>query len=147
MTVPVATAPRPLRSPVVPLATAGAAAAGCVALAVWNPSDDGTPLCPTKAALGIDCPFCGGLRSVAAMTRGNPVLSADHNVFLVALAPFVVLWWVAWLAASFKGRPAPVSPLRNRAVAIGLGVVALAFTIVRNVQPGEWGTWLASGAY
>jgi len=130
----------------VPLATAGAAALGCVALAVWNPGDDGPPLCPTKAVLGIDCPFCGGIRAVASMTRGHPLVSADHNVFLVALAPFVALWWAAWLVSTWRGRPAPVSPLRNRGVAIALGVVALGFTVVRNVQPGAWGAWLASGA-
>jgi hypothetical protein len=135
-----------LRSAVPPLAVAGVAAAGCLGLALWNPGDHGTPLCPTKAMFNVDCPFCGGLRAVATMTRGHPLVSADHNVLLVALAPFVAVWWVMWMWSSWTDRPMPASPVRFRTIAIVLGVVAVAFTVVRNVQPGRWGTWLASGA-
>lgn len=115
----------------------------CVGLAVWNPGDDGTPLCPTKAVLGIDCPLCGGLRAVAALSRGHPLLAADHNVAVVVLAPVVVLWWVVWWWRDRHGRSAPTFTM-GRAGWVAVSVVALAFTVVRNLPVTGLPDWLAA---
>lgn len=132
-----------------PLAV-GAAVAVCTAgLALWNPGDHGIPLCPTKAMSGLDCPFCGGLRTVAALGRGDLTRAADHNLLLTLLAPVAVVWWVMWTMAARAGRPAPLprwSSRATRVVVISLVAVALAFTVVRNVKVGGQSSWLASDA-
>lgn len=147
-TLPVVTRARahPLAQPL----AAGAAVAVCTAgLALWNPGDHGIPLCPTKAMSGLDCPFCGGLRTVAALGRGDLARAADHNLLLTLLAPVAVVWWVMWLLASKAGRPTPMprwSSRATRAVVISLVVVTVAFTVVRNVKVGGEANWLASPA-
>lgn len=132
-----------------PLA-AGAAVAVCTAgLALWNPGDNGIPLCPTKAMSGLDCPFCGGLRTVAALGRGDIARAADHNLLLTLLAPVAVVWWVMWLLATREGRPAPMPKWSSRITRVtvaGLVVVTLAFTVVRNLRFGGHADWLASSA-
>jgi len=118
---------------------------GCgVALAIWNPTDTGTPFCPTKAITGIDCPLCGGLRAVAALTRGNLRLAADHNLLLTLLAPVVVVWWAMWVVNSWRGEPAPPNPLWNRMVFWSILVIALVFTVVRNLPVAGAPHWLAA---
>jgi hypothetical protein len=134
------TAPR--RSP---LRAAAVAGAGCLALAAWNPGDHGVPICPTKAMFGLDCPLCGGLRAVASLTRGHPLVAADHNVLVVALAPLAVAWWLAWWIAARRGRPVP-RPAVGAGAWVAVGLVALAFTVVRNLPVAGVPHWLASGA-
>lgn len=128
---------------VAPYAALGAAAVGCGALALWNPGDDGVPLCPTKAVTGADCPFCGGLRAVAALTRGNPALAADHNLIVVALVPVAAVWWVAWAWSARRGGGLPRVRV-PRLVTIAAVLVLVAFTVVRNV--GGTANWLNSAS-
>src|SRR5215218_9231808 len=118
-----------------PARVAAVAAVGCVGLAAWNPGDHGVTICPTNALLGVDCPFCGGLRAVASFTRGHPLVAADHNLLLVVLAPIAVVWWLAWWTATRHGRPAPV-PRLGRPAWIAIAVVVLAFTVARNLDVG-----------
>lgn len=138
---------RPTGGPAAPLAVGGAIAACCVGLAIWNPGDHGMPLCPTKAVTGIDCPFCGGLRAMASLGRGNVARAADHNLLLVLIAPVAFAWWLMWLNAARIGRPAPrpnwTAPAVRRTVA-ALVVVTLAFTVIRNIKSGGHRNFLAS---
>jgi len=126
-----------------PLAVAAVAGAGCLALAAWNPGDHGVAICPTKAITGLDCPLCGGLRAVAQLTRGHIGRAADHNLLVVALAPVAVVWWLLWWRAERLGRPAP-RPRVGRAGWVVIAVVAVAFTIVRNLPVGGLPHWLNS---
>ena len=126
-----------------PLRAALGVGAACVGLALWNPGDDGTPLCPTALLTGLDCPLCGGLRAVGTLGRGDLLRAADHNILVVVAVPLVVLWWVLWWRADRAGREAP--RLRVPAAAwIALGVVAVAFTVARNVGRHGFAGWLAA---
>ncbi|MCX6419186.1 MAG: DUF2752 domain-containing protein [Actinobacteria bacterium] len=112
---------------------------GAVALmsciAIRDPQTDGAyPLCIFRAITGLDCPGCGSLRALHALTRGDVWAALDQNVLLVAVLPFLVWRWVAWVRSS-----APESGTRPRLTAarwiyVFLGLV-VAFWVVRNI-PG-----------
>ena len=112
----------------------GALALAVGALAVWHPGDDGTPICPLRLLTGLDCPFCGGLRAVGDLGRGDVLGAADQNLFVVAALPILVALWLLK-----KVRPdRPTSPLEARAWQWGkvaVVVLLLVFTVIRNV-PG-----------
>lgn len=129
-----------------PLAIAAGIGACCIGLAIWQPGDHGIPLCPTKAATGLDCPLCGGLRAVAALTHGHIGRAADHNLLVVVAAPFAVAWWIAAVIATRRGRPQPKPPW-NRVATLALVVVMIAFTVARNLRIGGHHNWLASETY
>jgi hypothetical protein len=122
-----------------PVGTAVAAVAVVAYLGAVDPNEPGHyPLCPTRAAFGVDCPGCGSLRALHALAHGDLARSADHNLLLVAVLPFLVWWWVAWLRRSWTGVTPPVSARTARWRArgtIALLVVVLAFGVLRNVLP------------
>jgi hypothetical protein len=116
-----------------PVAVAGAAVAGCVYLAWQDPSQPGSalPQCPTKLLTGLDCPLCGGLRCVRAVTTGNLGAAASDNLVLLLALPVLVLLWVRWLLAAAG---APVPPLRvGRRTTYALVGLAVGWTVVRNL--------------
>jgi hypothetical protein len=126
-----------------PIAVAAGVGAACVALAVWNPGDQGTAICPTRAIFGLDCPVCGGMRAVASLGRLDPLAAADHNVLVLALVPVMVAWWVWWWWADRRGDPAPRLRLPRWAW-VTFAVVVVAFTVVRNLDAGPVSHWLAA---
>lgn len=120
------------------------AVAGCALLAVADPEDGGLyPRCPTQVLLGADCPACGTLRGLHSLTRGRIGEALDHNLLLLVAAPIGALVWVA-LVGQALGRPVQVPALPRWAVP-AVVVVALVFTVVRNVGPGGL-AWLDSVA-
>ena len=119
------------------LTTAAAAGAACVGLALWSPGDDGIPLCPTRALSGLDCPFCGGLRAVSSITKGDLLAAADHNIVVLGLTPLVLIWWAAWIRADRKGRPMPRIKLKPAIWAVLLVAIAV-FTVARNLPFAGW---------
>ena len=121
------------RAWVPPVAVAGAAVAGCVYLAWQDPSQPGAllPECPTKLLTGLDCPLCGGLRCVRAVTTGDLGAAAHDNLVLLLALPLLALLWVRWLAASL-GRPVPTVRIGRR-TAYALVALAVAWTVVRNL--------------
>ncbi|SDD91088.1 DUF2752 domain-containing protein [Actinokineospora iranica] len=88
-----------------PLALVGAAAAGCVAVALADPTTPGgwLPECPTKALTGICCPGCGGFRMVYSLLHGRLLDALHYNavslVFLVLFAWSTVAWAVGRVRA------------------------------------------------
>ena len=122
-----------------PLLT-GAIVAGALGyLAAVDPNEPGHyPLCPTKSLFGIDCPGCGCLRGLHALTRGDVAGAADHNLVLLLAVPFALVLWVRWVLRAWRGVSPAVSMrtfrLRNRAMIIVL-VAILAFGVVRNFVP------------
>lgn len=104
-----------------------------------DPNEPGHyPLCPTKALLGIDCPGCGCMRGLYALTHGDLAGAADHNLLLLLAVPFALVLWVRWLMRAWRGVSPAVSMrafrLRNRVMIIAL-VAILAFGVVRNFVP------------
>jgi hypothetical protein len=118
-----------------PVVLAGVAAAATIYTTVLNPDAPNNhvfPLCPLKWITGWDCPFCGGLRSVHALTHGHVVEAIHHNALFVAAAPFLVAGWALWFARSLGWRHAPrwVWPRWATTAAV---VVLAAFMLARNL--------------
>lgn len=109
------------------------AVAGCAYLGVENPNDPNSllPRCPTKLLTGLDCPACGGLRMVRALTGGQWSAALHANLFLLALTPLALLVWVRWFAAGLTG--GSYQPRISKRTALVLLVVALVWMVVRNL--------------
>lgn len=106
--------------------------------------------CPFKALTGLDCPGCGSTRSLGALTRFDLAAALDHNVLVPFAFVFVVASFVAWTAAVWRrpdgtgvtARAGATDLVRRPGVIVAIGVVFVAFAVVRNL---EFGWWLASG--
>jgi hypothetical protein len=137
-----------------PLAVGGAALLGAAYLGVVDPNEPGHyPLCPTQALLGVDCPGCGGLRCVHALTRGDLVGALDHNALAVlVLLPLAVISWALWVRREWRGPTAserrsdpPQEVPRGAAPADPGGSTALALdAATATVDPARTGstTWV-----
>lgn len=126
----------------VPAALALGALCGCAVLTAVDPADGAPyPACPTRILLGIDCPACGTLRGLHALSRGQVASALDHNLLLLVAVPLGALVWVRWAAAAW-GRP--VGPLTvPRPVIVALITIAVAFAVTRNL-PVDGLRWLDS---
>lgn len=120
------------------------AVCGCALVALVDPGESSAyPACPTRALLGIDCPACGTLRGLHALTRGQLGRALDHNVLLLLAVPVGLVAWWGWVRGAL-GRP--VRPVTTPRWAVpALVVVAVAFTALRNVDVAAL-SWLASSA-
>jgi hypothetical protein len=120
------------------------AVCGCALVALVDPGDGGPyPTCPTRALLGIDCPACGTLRGLHALSRGRLGEALDHNVLLLVAVPIgAVVWW-RWLRAA-AGRPPRAVTLPRGALPVVVAV-ATVFAICRNL-PLQGLSWLDSAA-
>ncbi|MBA2952352.1 DUF2752 domain-containing protein [Nocardioides sp. MAH-18] len=121
-----------------PALVIGGLAALTLALHLRDPHQHASwGLCPS-AALGVYCPGCGGLRAVNDLTHGDVGAAASSNLLLVVLMPALVALLALWAADRWRGRTRSIDGPRARAVLIGLGVVAAAFTVLRNLPAGAW---------
>ena len=92
-----------------PASLALGALCGCALIALVDPNEGGRyPTCPTQAILGIDCPACGTLRGLHALSRGQVGRALDHNVLLLLAVPIGLITWWRWVRGAL-GRP--VRPL------------------------------------
>ncbi|GAB2462517.1 DUF2752 domain-containing protein [Jatrophihabitans fulvus] len=113
-----------------------AAAAGLAYVGVRDPRDPGAPMpvCPFHRATGLDCPGCGGLRMTHDLLHGrlgaawhdNAVLLVLLPVLAVLLTRFALRWAVGAFATAGQAR-------RDRHATAALAVVAIAWTVVRNL--------------
>jgi hypothetical protein len=87
-----------------PLGVGGAVLAATTYVALVDPGVSGHyPTCPLKALTGLDCPACGGLRSVHALTHGDLIGAIDHNALVaLLLVPVCVLLWLRWVGRSWR---------------------------------------------
>ncbi len=122
-----------------PLACGALVVAATVALHVRDPNVSGSwGMCPTQYLIGIDCPLCGGLRAVHALTDVDPVAAASSNLVVVLALPFVVLFWLRRVVVCWRGGEA-ARPLRTPTWLWWTGGVVLAvFTVLRNLPAGAW---------
>lgn len=126
-----------------PLRVGAAALAATAVLAVGNPNTTHVPLCPLKAVTGLDCPLCGSLRAVHALTRGDIAGAANHNLLFTVAAPFLVLAWGWWLLDTLDRRPPGtqlVEAYRRHATPLRWVGIALlvTFAVVRNLPSMSW---------
>lgn len=133
--------PGPVRPVVGPLAAAGVLLAGCVGLAVVDPSH-GPTICPFKLATGLDCPGCGGTRALHSLLRGDLVAAIDHNVLAVLAFPLIVWGLFATLTRAFGGPKIRTLDPPHWLTAVAV-VALVAFWVVRNL-PGPF-HWMYSG--
>lgn len=126
-----------------PLSMGALAACGCAAVALADPGDDGVPICWSRSLLGVDCPFCGGLRCTNALMRGRLGDAFDHNVLLAAALPVTVLFWVWWMWSSWRGGDPPLRRVPGW-LAVTAAVLLIVFGIVRNTTGTPLGRWLYS---
>lgn len=127
-----------------PASLAIGAVCGCALIALVDPNEGGRyPVCPTRSLLGIDCPACGTLRGIHALTRGRIGVALDHNLLLVLAVPIGFALWVGWVRRAL-GRPMPSVAL-PRWVGPAAVVLAVGFTLARNL-PVPSLAWLDSGA-
>jgi hypothetical protein len=125
-----------------PASLALGALCGCALLALVDPNEGGPyPTCPTRALLGIDCPACGTLRGLHALSRGQLGRALDHNVLLLVAVPLGAVVWVRWVLSALGRPPRPLA-MPSWALPC-LVVVAVAFTLVRNTSSGSL-AWLDS---
>jgi hypothetical protein len=129
-----------------PAAVGAAITAGTLAIAAIGPSDDGPPVCLSRVVVGSDCPFCGGLRCVGALARGDLVAAADHNLLLAVALPVLAIGWTIWMLGTLRHRPV-TAPRVPPGAWILLLVVVLGFTVARNLGDADWMQWLASDAW
>lgn len=110
-------------------------------IALVDPNRPGHyPTCPTRLFMDLDCPACGTLRGLHALSRGDVVSALDHNVLFLAAVPFGAWVWFRWVRTAVTGRPARavVWPRWAGPAAIA---VAVAFMVARNLSISGL-TWL-----
>jgi hypothetical protein len=119
-----------------PLGVLAGVAAAFAYVGTVDPNTPGHyPVCPLLHYTGLYCPGCGGLRSAYAVVHGEFGTALGLNALaVVGYGLFAVLWTV-WLVRAVRGRPFAVRlrPAHWWAV----GVVVLAFTVVRNLPFGS----------
>jgi hypothetical protein len=82
------------------------------------------PACPFKAATGLDCPGCGGLRMTHDLLHGDLAAAVVDNVFLLVGLPALLVWLVVR-----RRRGLPLMPM---AATVTVIVATVAWTVVRN---------------
>jgi hypothetical protein len=100
------------------------------------------PRCPSRLLLGLDCPFCGGLRGTQDLLHGDLAGALDHNLLLPAYLVAAAVLGACYLLLPLAGSPAQRVRLPRWAV-VGSASVVAGFTVARNL-PGF--DYLASGA-
>lgn len=128
-----------VRRLIAPMATAAGVLAATAYIRAVDPNQPGHyPLCPTLALLGIDCPGCGGLRATHALAHGDIAAALDNNALFVLLVPLLAGMWLLWAYRAWTGVTPARSPRREaiaRAAPMVVVIVAMVFTVVRNLVP------------
>lgn len=124
-----------------PLAVGGTAALGAWALHVRDPHVAGSwGVCPFRLGTGLDCPGCGTLRAVHALTEGDVVGALSSNLLTVALLLLALASWAVWTSRVWSGSTRPVLGSSRAQVVVGVAVAAslLLFGVVRNLPGAGW---------
>ncbi|OEV31907.1 hypothetical protein AN219_02205 [Streptomyces nanshensis] len=118
-----------------PAGTLVAVGAAFAYVGAVDPGEPGHyPVCPLLHFTGLYCPGCGGLRSAHAVVHGDFAAALGSNALAVAGFAAFAVFMVFWVVRAVRSRPVTV-PLRSTHWWV-LGVLALAFTVVRNLPAG-----------
>jgi hypothetical protein len=118
-----------------PAGTLVAVGAAFAYVGAVDPGEPGHyPVCPLLRFTGLYCPGCGGLRCAHALVHGDLAGALGTNALAVAAFGVFALFMVHWVVRVLRDRPVTV-PLRTSHW-WALGVLALAFTVVRNLPAG-----------
>lgn len=118
-----------------PAGTLAAVGAAFAYVGAVDPGEPGHyPVCPLLHFTGVYCPGCGGLRSAHAFVHGDFAAALGANALAVAAFVAFAVFMVFWVARVARRRPVTL-PLRSTHW-WALGVLALAFTVVRNFPAG-----------
>jgi len=110
---------------------------GTALLLARPPVDGAYPACPWRAITGWDCPFCGGLRAVAALAHGDWATAVDFNLLVAIAVPAAVL--VALVAVVLGPRGAPlVGALTSRPAFIVAAFAVGGFFVLRMLPFASW---------
>ncbi len=115
----------------------GGAGLGTALLVARPPVDGAYPACPWLAITGMDCPFCGGLRSVAALAHGDLATAVDYNVLVAVGVPMALLAAVAVLMVGSRLAPA-VTAVFSRPAQVAMASVVGVFFVVRMLPIAPW---------
>ena len=94
--------------------------------------------CPWRALTDTLCPFCGGTHVGMALLRGDLADAWAANQFVVAGLGVLVVLGVLWMLEALGGPVVrPPRALRGSPGRwwIAVGVIAVTFTVWRNVSP------------
>lgn len=137
---PALTAGERWRSSRLPAAMAVGGLGSLVLLHLRDPHQLGSyGYCPIRAATGLWCPGCGGLRALNDLTNLDVRAAVSSNVAVVVLVFVVGVAFLAWLPRRWRGEPGRMLVLNTRTAMAAVTLIWL-FTIVRNTP---WGSSLA----
>ncbi|MEP7034871.1 MAG: DUF2752 domain-containing protein [Actinomycetota bacterium] len=126
------------RALVVPLAAAGVVAAATVVLHQTGGRGLGPFAgCWFHAGTGLHCPFCGSLRGVAALSRGDLLAALHDNGPVMLLLGVAVLIWGRSVLFAAAGKVVDQPRIGGRTY-VAAGAFMLVFTIYRNTPFGSW---------
>ena len=122
-----------------PLVAAGVAATSVLVVGVVYPRyPELFPACPSRTLFGVWCPLCGGTRSAHALATGQLVEAVRFNAFLPVLVVLTAWSWVAWVGRVMQRDVLPAVP---RWLWTGVGVLWLAYGVLRNLPVEPFVSW------
>jgi hypothetical protein len=122
-----------------PVLVAGAVLGASVVLHLRDPHQSGSYLfCPWLVLTGTYCPGCGGLRAVHDLTHGDLAAAASSNLLLIGSLPLAAWMWSRWFLDRWLGVRRTLDHRLGVLGAVALGIVSLAFWVVRNLPALEW---------
>lgn len=102
-------------------------------LYLYSPSESRLyPSCPFKMLTGLECPGCGTLRGLHALTHGNIGAAFGLNALMVLSLPFIVYSAVKYIVTGILGREQHYLFIPSVFIWALLGGVIL-FGILRNL--------------
>jgi len=61
------------------------------------------PLCPFRAATGLECPGCGSQRAIHSLLHLRPGDALGYNPLMVLALPYILLGvWLEWLGGGHR---------------------------------------------
>ena len=136
--------PRPGKAKWLALAVIVGVLAAVVLVYLYEPVSNKQyyPQCGFKRMTGLDCPGCGGLRSVHAITHGRPVAAFRNHPALVLSLPILIYLFVLWLREwrQTGELPIPLASTSCNRPLIWIAALFIAVGVIRliPVKPFSW---------